>query len=148
MRQATVSPKNVKSLLVIFLLCGLVLSACSLTQTPSPLDEIATAQAIQMQLPLASGEKPTVICYGDFESAIWHEIRELLGDVNTIYGDSVVIAQANASHFEGQARFENLNLEQYPACLVYNDERQEIFRTYDNFSIEAIEPLLSEQIDK
>lgn len=130
------------------LLVVIVLTACTCeecftyTLSPSEIEEIQTIQATQSQQIPLSDDKPTLTCIVAFDSDDFDILRSLYDDVRDAFNDAVSVSLANST-FIGE-RYESLNLVDFPVCLVFDENRNEIYRTYTEFSIETFEPILRE----
>src|SRR5690606_22064685 len=97
----------------------------------------STGMAVQNPSTGAEDDKPTVICYGDLEADDWSEIRTFMADVQAEFGEAIIVTEASSERLAGYQPYEDLQLESLPACLLFTSEPIEIFRTYDDFTLET-----------
>ena len=132
--------------LVLWLISACTCIECE-TFSPEEIEKFSTGMAITMPDPMAQ-DKPTVICYGDVDADDWLDIRAFMAEVQAAFGDTVIVTQASSERLAGYQPYEDLQLESVPACLIFTSEPDEVFRTYDDFTLEAFEAQLRALVDE
>ena len=92
-----------------------------------------------------SDENPNLLCFVGFSSEDFSMIDTIFDDLQNLFGDDVTIAIVNTE--TNMERYSELKLTMFPACIIFDSNRQEIYRTYESFDVDLFEPILTDLLN-